>query len=218
MSDATPLVAQASAPASAIPPQRQPLGLPAGSIRALLALCIAGSVYYMLARPELLGRFGYELPAELLIAFMLVVGYYFSQRSGKQDDAKQTGKAPLGLPVGTIRAALVVGFVVSVGFVAYHSASANDFFENPAFPVMVTVGAFLVGRLAKFIIKSIVRGGKTRIGVIWGDVMGLVGIGAGVGRILVYCVPTLTAQLPPEAVKQFHELFPSLIVFYYGNR
>jgi hypothetical protein len=81
-------------------------GLPAGSVRALLALMIFGAIWAWL-----LLRADFEVPQYLQNLLFIIMGHYFAARqtAGPQ---REPGPPPLFLPRGSIRLLLVGGFIV----------------------------------------------------------------------------------------------------------
>ena len=114
LSDAT--VLQLPKP-TAIPP---PLRLPVGSVRAVLALIVCGTLWYATLQ-------GTTAPSILIDSALLVVAFYFGVRStapvvpvqmasvtAKQRKVRQ----PLFLPHGSVRTVLALGFLGVMGYVA----------------------------------------------------------------------------------------------------
>src|SRR3972149_3150070 len=73
----------------AIPP---PLGLPTGSIRAVLALIMCGSIWYLALN-------GLAIPDILVESVLLVIGFYFGVRQGTAPAMQAAAAA--ALPPGT---------------------------------------------------------------------------------------------------------------------
>jgi hypothetical protein len=91
------------------PPPRQPLGLPAGSVRAILALGVLGICWLLAYR----GVFS-DTKVPLTLVYMqyvmvLILAHYFAAH-GKSIGRAATGGSALGLPGGTIRLLLIVGY------------------------------------------------------------------------------------------------------------
>jgi hypothetical protein len=81
------------------------LGLPAGSVRALLALIVFGAIWAWL-----LLKADDEVPQYLQNLLFIIMGHYFAARhEKKQGDVP--GPPPLFLPVGSVRLILLGGFV-----------------------------------------------------------------------------------------------------------
>ena len=101
----------AAPPLPSFPP---PLGLPPGSVRAILALLLCGSLWYEVIRGA---------PTEpdhiLVESSLLVVAFYFGVRSTAPPSAPVVPtatpvKQPLHLPRGTVRGILLLGFLAVI--------------------------------------------------------------------------------------------------------
>lgn len=198
--------------------QRYALGLPEGSVRALLALALFGTIWGLLAlRPD------QPLPGYLRDLLFIVLGHYFAARRRSGDDEARVGPPPLFLPRGTIRLVLIGGFIV-VAARLYSDGILDDFQRNPAGLTLLLVGGFLLGVVAS----------RVRIGLLGGrpparwleDVKALVALGAvGLLAVLVWSPVTvggltgafdwLTTRLGPQGPE---ELLAAVIGFYFGNR
>jgi hypothetical protein len=96
---------------SAAPPVvRNPLGLPAGSVRSIIALVITGSFVGHLFSPE---------PIPLYIYFLLALVPPFFTAHGTTIAADPGGPSPLHLPRGTIRVVLSLGIVGATAYFLY---------------------------------------------------------------------------------------------------
>ncbi|MGE0431243.1 MAG: hypothetical protein AB7S36_03200, partial [Planctomycetota bacterium] len=197
---------------------RHTFGAPRGTVRALLALCVAGSAYWLIANPDLRPSME-KLPDELLSALLIIISYYFADRAAASG-ARQEGPSPLWLPQGTVRAMLVVGFLAAVGWLIYQQVrvdpAAFNFWALPGAAMIVNIGAFLGGRLGKAIIKGFHNQGKSSLAHVIDDIKAVVAIIAAVGVVLVFCVPQI--GLPQEWKLKFSELLPSIITFYFGTK
>src|SRR5437868_26735 len=82
------------------------LGLPSGSIRALLAVLVFATVWCsLLVRPT------QEIPDYLGDLLFIIMGHYFAARRRAAEDP-EPGPPPLFLPRGSIRLLLIAGSVV----------------------------------------------------------------------------------------------------------
>ncbi len=94
-----------------------PLGLPKGSVRALVALATMATALVLVAR-------GDDLPGMLTSLLLTITGFYFGFRtksstlSDRLYDPTATRELPLFLPPGVIRLALVLGFIVAGALLA----------------------------------------------------------------------------------------------------
>jgi hypothetical protein len=137
-----------------IPPvYRHPLGLPAGSVRALLSLLIVGQVCLFLLLPPHLAR-----PMPLYLhAQMLMVMLYFVARGRDPLPGQPRGAAPLYLPRFFIRAFLLLGLAGVLGWQLYENpervydrlrpveAQLNDW----PYILATLAGCFVLGRLLR---------------------------------------------------------------------
>src|SRR5262245_26158419 len=81
------------------------LGLPAGSVRALLAIMIFATTWgLLLLRPT------QEVPDFLGDLLFIIMGHYFAVRN-RATPEREHGPPPLYLPRGSVRSLLVVGCV-----------------------------------------------------------------------------------------------------------
>jgi hypothetical protein len=84
---------------------RYAFGLPAGSVRALLALIVFGAIWaWLLLKPD------NEVPEYLQNLLFVIMGHYFAARHATERE-EQIGPPPLFLPVGTVRLILIGGFI-----------------------------------------------------------------------------------------------------------
>ncbi len=92
--------------------QTEPLGLPRGSVRALVAMGLSFTCWVLVAMDR-------ALPPALLSLTLTVIGFYFGFRSHSDPrddriyDAWIHRQQPLNLPGGAIRVILLVGFALS---------------------------------------------------------------------------------------------------------
>ncbi len=95
-----------------------PLGLPRGSIRALVTLAVAASCWVLMIGDQ-------PVPHYLLNLLLAIVGYYFGFRqktaaANPATEAYVRAPEPLHLPGGSIRTILILGFVISALAVGLH--------------------------------------------------------------------------------------------------
>ena len=91
---------------------QQPLGLPRGSIRAIVTLAVAGACWVLMIGDQ-------PVPHYLLNLLLAIIGYYFGFRQKAGSAERLAGETytkspePLHLPGGSIRMLLIIGFAVS---------------------------------------------------------------------------------------------------------
>lgn len=114
------------------------LGLPAGSVRALLAILIFGTTWGLLVvRPN------QEVPDYLRDLLFIIMGHYFAvrRRSGSADEP---GPPPLYLPRGSVRLLLVVGST-AVAALLFTQGRLTAMDDNPGVVTLLLIGGFLIG-------------------------------------------------------------------------
>ncbi len=118
------------------------LGLPAGSVRALLAVLVFATVWGMLlVRPSL------EVPDYLSDLMFVIMGHYFATRkrnAAVEVPGDEPGPPPLFLPTGSIRL-LLTGGSVAVAVVLYRRGVLTRIDRNPGVTTLLLVGGFLIG-------------------------------------------------------------------------
>lgn len=136
-------------------PLKPPLGLPKGSIRAILALSIFGSLMASL----ILAR---ELPETtfwyLWMVNYAVLGYYFAsrQKSGPANVPSPVATSqPLYLPRGTVRWIIILTFLGTLGYFIYKWTTTKQAIwdDKAVFPMMSLLG-FFVGRVVEFLFRG----------------------------------------------------------------
>jgi hypothetical protein len=114
------------------------LGLPAGSVRALLAVLIFVTTWGLLVvRPN------QEVPDYLRDLLFIIMGHYFAARR-KSGPTEEPGPPPLYLPRGSIRLFLVVGSI-AVAVVLFRQGRLTALDDNPGVVTLLLVGGFLAG-------------------------------------------------------------------------
>jgi len=215
----------ASQPESVAP--RHPLGLPAGSVRALLALMILGLIWALVVLQQTQNI--KPPPIYLYYLMFLALGHFFAAH-GKSIAGKGSSEpSPLHLPRGVIRTLLLLGFVAVFAWRYYKLQDFDSFLklqgpsdseEQPFLP-FVLVGAFFLGILA----THVVRLGRDSSDatppwfqdvLAWISLLAMLGLAAEV-IILVVINPTL------EPERQLHMpnwqmALAAIISFYFGVR
>jgi hypothetical protein len=103
----------------------EPLGLPRGSVRAILIMSISLICWILLLSNR-------EVPNYLLNLVLIMIGYYFAFSGAPltYGGSKQAGgkkeKQPLHLPKGVVRWIVVGGFAVSLVVLIFAGKLVND--------------------------------------------------------------------------------------------
>lgn len=114
------------------------LGLPSGSIRALLAILVFATVWaLLLIRPS------EEIPNYLGDLLFIIMGHYFAARRRVQDD-QDPGPPPLFLPRGSVRLLLLAGSI-AVAVLLFRRGQLTALDQNPGVVALLLVGGFLLG-------------------------------------------------------------------------
>jgi hypothetical protein len=192
---------------------RPPLGLPSGSVRALLTLLIVSGVMVQVAR-------GQEVEPLWTETLMIALAHYFTSRRfiRLSPDAIRRLEAegqieaeshPLYLPRHTVRAVLMLTFL---GFAVY-LYQQNQLFQPAALSLLGVVFSYLLGILARGILNLWTKGRKTGAIRWWEDLKAAV--------VLIVLVATATAYLLDRADLVPHQLRNAtlgLVLFYFGSR
>jgi hypothetical protein len=135
------------------PVPRHPLGLPQGSVRAVLSLTIVGLFWLLLLLPA-----DKDVQIPLYLYFLLGLVLLFFGSHGRSIAPEGTShRSPLGLPRGSIRGIIILGTVAVVGWcirsdpdtlIAQLTPSAQQLPQWP-YLLIVLVGGFFVGWLIR---------------------------------------------------------------------
>lgn len=201
---------------------RHPLGLPRGSVRAVLAFLVLGTVWALLLIPAEKIRDG--IPPYLFYLTFLIVGSYFSSRAGTPHP-KITGEPqPLFLPRGTIRALIILGFVGACTIGYHHD---HRFFEKihlghiAAAPLLpfVLFGSFFLGVVVNALAGWVLMrpGGMPTW---YQDVLAWVSVLAvfGLAFDVIYQLVIVPHSASSSELPQWHGILAGIVAFYFGAR
>ncbi len=199
---------------STIPaPRRHALGLPGGSVRALLGLSVLGSLWAMaLVHPD-------RLPATFvyltILKLFILIHYYAAH--GKRVDAGQ--RHALGLPSGTIRFLLMAGFAGLLTFLWKNSTQ----FDMPDGQKLYTLVALLMGGFfLGYVLTSLFRTSTGHLPAWYQDVQAWLALLAAIGlTVLVLVYGVINPSVEPNQhldLERIEAGLAALIGFYFGAR
>lgn len=191
-----------------------PLGLPVGSVRALLTLFIVAVVTVSVARGE-------DLDLVWTETLLIAMAHYFTSRRFvslppdvlkriQQEGILDKESHPLYLPRHSIRFLIIAAFVGLGVYLYQHEKLMSD---SRAISLLSIVTAYICGAMLKGV--SSWFGGRTgrQPSSLWGDIKAIVVLLA-VGIAGVPELISMPDLMPPEA----HRIALSLMLFYFGSR
>ena len=205
-------------------PQRHALGLPAGSVRAILALAVLAMLWVLALRPVIGGQSlaDFKLPVEfvyLQIVMVLILAHFFAAHGGSI--GPQTGgRSPLGLPRGSIRFLLLAGYL---GLAVYLFRTQPKY-EVPAqsalfLLLLLLFSGFFLGHL----LTAAVRGASGGVLPYWfQDIQAWVALLA-MGALAILMVvelfinPSLSLEYKID-MPTLEAVLAGLVGFYFGAR
>ncbi len=187
----------------------RPLGLPVGSIRALLLLGLTVRAVFDLrtyfATPAM-DRVPPPLAPWLLVAVLISAASYFAARSAASEGGEVPRRAPLGLPRGTVR--LIFLILAGYGTYVYFHYSGTPLGAAQAFWILAAYG---LGIVVHWIVTK--RRGSDEAGASFFEhLLALVSLLSVGGLIWMAADPTAT---PPDWVEP---LLGAIVVHYFASR
>lgn len=196
-------------------------GWPAGSVRALMAILIFGSLWgFLVVRPDR------EVPESLRDLLFIVLGHYFAVRS-RQPAGEEPGPPPLHLPRGSVRLFVIAGCIV-VAVLLYRRGHLLSPGRNPGVVTLLLVFGFLLGVVVQQI-ATVLGGGRRALPRLVEDVRAFISLAAAV-LLVVLVWDQLMPYLPVVAHKllaRFHfglgpygpeNVLAAVVGFYFGTR
>jgi hypothetical protein len=194
------------------PKSRPPLGLPRGSVRAVLTLLIVSVVVVNLLR-------GREVEALWIESLMIALAHYFTSRRFIHFPADVMARLeaeghveqeprPLYLPRHSIRAIIVVAFV-GVAVYLYREGRL----QTQTLLILGVIFAYLLGIVARAVRKWWTKGEKGPALRSFADVKAL-----AVLSILTYVAVAHMCDRPDLAPQALRNVALGLVLFYFGSR
>jgi hypothetical protein len=196
---------------------RHPLGLPPGSVRAVLSLMIAGLFWLFLALPDTLPQ---EERVPLFLYAMLALVLVFIGAHGHTIGHHITGHSPLYLPRGLLRGLLLIGTAAELGWLYY---SHPERLMNRLTPDPNLVGhwpALLLATFGGYALGYLVRKGPWRKSAGFQDILAWVSLLAMLGLVvetilIVFVKPTVATPINPST---WETILSAIVAFYFGAR
>ena len=197
---------------------KEPLWLPRGSVRALLALAVIFVSGWLMIH-------GKEIEETELLplneALFTVLAYYFAARAGaklsqeeldrlKAERRAKGGFSPLFLPRGTIRLLMVLAFVG----IAVYLVREGGWEKLTSATTLLLVFAFLLGQVVKQIVRLLRPKKDAKQGAGAFDHL-KAALGLLVGAAFVGLYVSGQHATAPSAM---HKAFLAFIIFYFGSR
>jgi hypothetical protein len=215
----------AIAPPATIRPLRQPLGLPAGSVRALLTLMVLGIIWTLMLLPE---EKHVKIPLYLFYLMFLILGHYFAAHGHTIRGANTGSASPLRLPRGSIRGLIILGFLGVLGYRYYLQRDYEHLFdleeplvEQPYLP-FILVGAFFLGLFVSHVVARPLSGPDRSPPAWFQDFQAWIALLATLGLVVVILILFV---INPGLAKENRLDWPPLqntlaaiISFYFGMR
>jgi len=197
-------------------PERHALGLPPGSVRALLCLIVVSFVVAQTARGTSVAVVWHE-------SLMIMLAHYFTTRrlvplskelrSRLEESGEIDREAnPLYLPRHSVRVLMIAAFA-SLGVYLYRQ---GRLFEAQSLPLLVSVGAYLLGTLAKAALGWLARNRQTVPPAWWIDFKAATTLAIVLLTVgLQLCGVTSAAGFETARLEDFSL---GLVLFYFGSR
>jgi len=197
------------------------LGLPSGSIRALLAILVFGTLWALL-----LVQPGAEIPDYLRDLLFIIMGHYFAARHRASEDPEPS-PPPLFLPSGSVRLLLIAGSV-AVAVLLFRRGQLTSLDRNPGVVTLLLVGGFLLG-VAMNAAMSWWRNRGHRTPRFVEDVRALLSLVAA-GLLIFLVWNRLLQVVPPSQIDRLippdihlgrfgpEHLLAAVVGFYFGSR
>jgi hypothetical protein len=209
-------------PAAPPLPPRHALGLPAGSIRAILALLVVGLFSALVLLQAKDPTKLVPIPAYLLYLLFLILGHFFAAHGHTIQQRGPAGPSPLYLPAGSIRFLLLVALVGTVVWEYVNDsdtllnqlkASVEGLQRQPYLP-LVLLGGFFIG----VVVRALV--GRHTQAYWWQDTEAWFALIATLGlciEVIIRLVINPSLQSPLE-LPNWEGLLAGIVAFYFGAR
>ena len=180
----------------------EPLYLPRGSIRALVAIAASASAWALIVMDR-------DVPGSLLSLILAVLAYYFGFRvtvkaaGSRMYDPAAVQTQPLNLPGGFIRTLLIVGFLVAGAVLVVRERIGSEKYLEFFVILAGMVAGYVFGR-----VFSVARVGRA-----------MVLVNHAKGAVVLAAAGWLTYLLFAGGCSNLHlTALCAVVSFYYGSR
>lgn len=192
-------------------PDRHPLGLPAGSIRAILSIGIVAAFLTFLCHPS-------ATHVPLYLQFMTFGLFLFFASHGRT--IGMAGHSPLYLPKGTLRILLVLAMIVGVAWEIYQDPASMVARLKPRDVELDSWTVLFSAALGGFFLGWLLAHGPWRNIAAFQDLMAWVAL---VALLLVVAEALWKGFVDPKATllenrPQWEAILLAVVSFYFGTR
>lgn len=196
---------------------RHPLGLPAGSVRATLALIIAGLFWTLILIPN-----ERNIPVPLFLYFCTATVLLFFFAHGKSISRQDGEPPPWGLPRGSIRFLIIAGTIGVFGLYYYlhNELPLNKLVPQPG---QLSQWSKLLVALAVGLGSGYLMGrGPWRKSAVFQDIQAWVSLLAMLGLaaeiiIVLFINPNLRQELKVD-LSTWEAILTGIVMWYFGAR
>jgi hypothetical protein len=198
------------------PAQRHALGLPAGSVRALLALMVVGLVCLVVVVPT---HEPVPISPYLIYLLFMILGHFFASH-GHTIGVGQA--SPLYLPAGFVRLAIILALAAAFGWKLYADPdgleaqfvrSVEELKRQPYLPLLL-LGGFFIGVIVRMIV------GRTRPPMWFQDLEAWLSLLAIVGLSVAAIIHVVInpSMEHPISLPNWEGFLAVVVAFYFGER
>jgi hypothetical protein len=198
------------------PVSRHPLGLPQGSVRAVLSLTIVGLFWLLLLLPA---DINVKIPLYLYFLLGLILLFFASHGRSIAPEGT-THRSPLGLPRGSIRGIILLGTVAVVAWCIHSDRELLIARLTPS-PQLLPQWPYLLGALVGgFFLGWIIRLGPWKNLYwfqdvqAWISLIAMVLLGAEI-VIRLFIRPNMDQEID---LPLFEKIIVAIVAFYFGVR
>jgi hypothetical protein len=201
---------------NAVPYTRHPLGLPPGSVRAVLALMIAGLFWLELA----LAATNPDKEVPLFLYFLTGMILLFFGSHGTTIGTQLGAGSPLGLPRGSIRAFLILGAAGIAGWLYYAHPERFPAIVTPTPKQLEAWPILLLATLGGYGFGYLIGRGPWRRTAGFQDLLAWVSLIAMIGLVVETILLVFIKMRLSETINTdiWEAILTAIVSFYFGAR